>query len=390
MRTLAAIVLCAAVALASVGDKPRGFWRMISFEMRDYCECRAREVGLAVADGAPLGLSRTLFAPGSCRVDRDALLAYARAPARLTVVVMAYLPAQNERLDALICGYAASPFIAKILLLWNGPSGRPPNATCAYGWRRRGLSYEASLSGGSRAPRLEVVIEKQNTLLNRYRHAAKCATDAVVLQDDDVFHHPETLEAFAWLHAAAPRQILGTPPERDWKVGEDGAFGYVFHPRKTPTREYSFLLGQTSVLDRTGVDAFLTRAPRPTLAYIVAHKPTCEDLSLHFFHANATGGLPPIVLNDLKPRIVMGAKTHQMHTAVSRKAWNKRRERCLNRLTGPREFGHMPLAKSACRVRGNITRVLERYRGGERGMWPHVDRADGKPAAAAGFYDGDD
>ena len=76
----------------------------------------------------------------------------------------------------------------------------------------------------------------------------------------------------------------------------------------------------------------------------------------------------------------MGAKAHQMHTAVSRKAWNARRERCLNRLA--RDFGRMPLVKSACRVRGNISRVVERFDSGEKGMWPFIDQARGTGAFA--------
>ena len=122
----------------------------------------------------------------------------------------------------------------------------------------------------------------------------------------------------------------------------------MLHPRRG---SYSFLLGQTSVLDRRYLADFLRDAPRASLEFIGEHKPTCEDLTLHFFVSNKTT-LPPIVFEDLRPWHTAGPKKAQMHTSVSAVAWNKRRERCLGRLK--HEFGGMPLVKSVCRVKANL------------------------------------
>ena len=79
-----------------------------------------------------------------------------------------------------------------------------------------------------------------------------------MLQDDDVFHHAETLDAFAWGRMAAPDQILGTYPERNFRLdAATGEYEYVFHPRKTASKQYSFLLGQTSVVRRDTIDGFI-------------------------------------------------------------------------------------------------------------------------------------
>ncbi|KAH8098410.1 glucuronosyl-N-acetylglucosaminyl-proteoglycan 4-alpha-N-acetylglucosaminyltransferase [Aureococcus anophagefferens] len=348
MRLLALLAL-----VAHAAARPRGYWRAVAQELRNYCECR-------------------------CRVSRRAMVDYAKAPGRLTVVVMAYLPEQNGRLNKLVCSYA-SEMIRKVLLLWNGPHDNVPNTTCARGWRsqQEGFHY-ASLTSpkreGRRGPEaeLEVVVERKNTLLNRYRHGRRCATEAVLLQDDDIFHHRETLEAFSWMHAAAPAQVLGTYPERDWQVNaETGEYAYVFHPQKTKSKQYSFLLGQTSVVGRDTLSDFLSGAPRQALAYIVSHKPTCEDLTLHYFNSNRSG-LPPVVFSDLKPDQIMGARGHQMHTSVSRRAWNKRRERCLNRLAA--DFSRMPLVKraaSAATSRACSRRALA------SGLWKHERRRAG-------------
>ena len=47
------------------------------------------------------------------------------------------------------------------------------------------------------------------------------------------------------------------------------------------------------MLERDTIAEFVASAPRQALAYIISHKPTCEDLTLHFHNANATQ-LPPV------------------------------------------------------------------------------------------------
>lgn len=200
----------------------------------------------------------------------------------------------------------------------------------------------------------EVVVEERNTLLNRYRHSHRLATTATLLQDDDVLHSPAALRAFAWMLLAAPKQILGVSPERDYDHQPDAdakhRYAYVFHPRGGP---YSFLLGQTSVLDGKYLSDFLALAPRTSLTYIMSHKPTCEDLTLHFYVSNRTR-LPPAVFLDLEPIMVSGPRSAQMHTSTSKRAWSNRRERCLGRLV--KEFGgRMPLVRSTCRLKGNFS-----------------------------------
>ena len=55
-----------------------------------------------------------------------------------------------------------------------------------------------------------VVLEpKTNTLLNRYRHGKRVATESVLLQDDDVRYSRGALRAFAAGHALFPDHVLG-------------------------------------------------------------------------------------------------------------------------------------------------------------------------------------
>ena len=69
-----------------------------------------------------------------------------------------------------------------------------------------------------------------------------------------------------------------------------------------------------------------------------------------------------------------------LDAATKTKLWNARRQRCLNRLA--EEFGGMALVRSKCRLRGNVTRLLEREADGER-LWKYRDKAVAAAAAAS-------
>ena len=69
--------------------QPKGYWRAVASELRNYCTCRSDESRVAPADAGAVGLNTELFVPGTCRVDKDALRAHAASPAKLTIVVMA-------------------------------------------------------------------------------------------------------------------------------------------------------------------------------------------------------------------------------------------------------------------------------------------------------------
>ena len=77
------------------------------------------------------------------------------------------------------------------------------------------------------------------------------------------------------------------------------------------------------------------------------------------------------MFEDLAPVLVLGERNDQMHKQ-NKKLWNARRQRCLNRLA--EEFGGMALVRSKCRLRGNVTRLLEREADGER-LWKYRDKA---------------
>ena len=103
---------------------------------------------------------------------------------------------------------------------------------------------------------------------------------------------------------------------------------------------------------------FMERAPagpafQPgTKSYIDGHKPTCEDLTLHFIVSNHTG-LPPIYFHDVqhrcrKPIEISEAGAAQMHEQVGGHPgeWTLRRSFCLNRLA--QLYGRMPLVTTNC------------------------------------------
>lgn len=278
----------------------------LSESVTRYCWCRRNETKLTPAQ---LGLAHV---DSACNV--------VRVPERpqLTIVVLSYLPSQHSRLNKIVCGYLNYSVVAKVLIVWNGPSSEPPDA-CG-----------------------EVILEHQNSLVNRYRHSDLIPTSVVLLQDDDLAHSQRDLEAFASAHSFLPKAILGLNSVRDFKK-----FEYVTHPRG---RAYSLLLGRTSVLQTHFLTDFLQRTPPPILHFIHHNRPTCEDIALHFFVANTTN-LPPVALWDVKPQPLADEDKHlQMHTSLPARDWRKRRSSCLRHFAD--EYHRFPLVRTRCRFRG--------------------------------------
>ncbi|KAJ1450989.1 hypothetical protein M885DRAFT_499810 [Pelagophyceae sp. CCMP2097] len=154
----------------------------VVYAMETYCQCRTNETesGLMI-DGLRhrrkngLGLSVDVFGESGCRVSNTFLQRLKRPdPPQLTVLVLAYLPALNHRVERcgplsrnpplasrlwgtarqrLACAYATVRAVRKVLVLWNGPAGRQPNASCAYGATASFSVTETLNEGLERGPR---------------------------------------------------------------------------------------------------------------------------------------------------------------------------------------------------------------------------------------------
>ena len=255
---------------------------------------------------------------------------------RLTVLLLSYDPKNAATLRRLVCHYCALDVVARILVVWNNVQAPPPP--------RLGCDSK-----------LVVRPQTRNTLVNRYRHYDDVPTRAVLLSDDDIIMCGEGLRSLLWMHSMYPRQVIGTSVRgHHW----DGAMGAWRYDGSWLGQPYSLSIGQMNLLHRRYLRMFMERAPagpayQPgTKSYIDGHKPTCEDLTLHFIVSNHTG-LPPIYFHDVqhrcrKPIEISEAGAAQMHEQVGGHPgeWTLRRSFCLNRLA--QLYGRMPLVTTNC------------------------------------------
>ncbi|KAH8050412.1 glucuronosyl-N-acetylglucosaminyl-proteoglycan 4-alpha-N-acetylglucosaminyltransferase [Aureococcus anophagefferens] len=306
---------------ASAFDKTDDAWLALAREVANYCECRVAEHKISQV-------------PAACANH----LAPPTKPARLAVAILSYLPENAATLAETVCHYAMVPrLVASVLVQWNNAKVPPPAFNCS----RSDDKYVTTVT---------VVAYGDNTLLNRYRRPELMGDGSVLLQDDDVRYSHRALRAFA-----------------------DVAPGVYMNPDKHGgdriERQYNMLTGKTSVLDVATVASFFDddRVPPAARDWIAQrHKPTCEDMTLHW-HAATLRPNPPVWLQfsgddaleldaDLREPAADGHQTGEMHLDVAN--WGDLRSQCVDRLHD--EFGNAPLVRSMCRL------DLKDYRPGPR------------------------
>ena len=327
---------------ASAFDKTDDAWLALAREVANYCECRAAEHKISQV-------------PAACANH----LAPPTKPARLAVAILSYLPENAANLAETVCHYAMVPrLVASVLVQWNNAKVPPPAFNC-------------SQTDDKYVTTVTVVAYGDNTLLNRYRRPELMGDGSVLLQDDDVRYSHRALRAFASVASLFPDHVLGVFGRM--ALYSDVAPGVYMNPDKHGgdriERQYNMLTGKTSVLDVATVASFFDddRVPPAARDWIAQrHKPTCEDMTLHW-HAATLRPNPPVWLQfsgddaleldaDLREPAADGHATGEMHLDVAN--WGDLRSQCVDRLHDA--FGNAPLVRSMCRL------DLKDYRPGPR------------------------
>ena len=240
-----------------------------------------------------------------------------------------------------------------ILILWNNRKElSPPMSNCT------ALAWANDI-------KIDVISFAHDTLLNRYK-----STDSMgpltLLQDDDVRYGDRAVRSFAAIAALFPRSIVGVNGRMAVVYTRSNATARYFHPDKMPGRYlndshcrgdgkntsrylYNMATGTTSILRRNIIERF-TDVPQASRDYISNHKPTCEDITLHFLASNITKQ-PPIWF-----RLHRGDGGEldkfgdgdgvEMHLHIAN--WSEMRAKCVDRVTT--EFGRFPLIQTNCRM----------------------------------------
>ena len=192
----------------------------------------------------------------------------------------------------------------------------------------------------------------------------------MLLQDDDVRYGDRAVRTFHVVSALFPRSVVGVNGRLALSYAGGGPATY-YHSDKAPggfledgarRRDgrntsrylYNMATGTTSVLKRALIERFLVDVPPASRAYITDHKPTCEDMTLHFLASNATRQ-PPIWFElhstdggelDKAPDAPATAGGVQMHLRVA--GWTDLRAACVDRVA--RDFRRFPLVQTNCRM----------------------------------------
>lgn len=208
--------------------------------------------------------------------------------------------------------YEAMPFVTDILVVWNNRETGPPIMNSSF-----------------RVP-VTVVLETQNTLNNRYKHANMVQNEIALLSDDDILLDSDTLQFASKFPAADPLVVAGFFPRQVsyeqnlWKYGGNGRLKNTFH----------MTTGRAHLLHTLWMDAFI-KLPQHLLDFIDKNKPTCEDITLHFLVANTTDSRL-VLVKPCRPEIL-----RRRGMSKRTRNWWGRRSACLNRLS--KTFGGMIL-----------------------------------------------
>eukprot|EP00963_Diacronema_lutheri_P006011 scaffold499_cov335-Pavlova_lutheri.AAC.44 len=180
-----------------------------------------------------------------------------------------------------------------------------------------------------------IVLERNNTLRNRYRHSELLLSSFVLLSDDDYKFDSQTLLASLELLSTKPYAVVGY--SRRCVKWTTWGWKYGSHCRKDT---FHMGLGQARVIHKHWMESFLG-LPGHMLDFIDSNKPTCEDITFYFMVGNITRYFPvsvmPILLQPCKKGKVGDGKG--MHNTI--KGWGKQRTSCINRLA--QGFGGMML-----------------------------------------------
>ena len=241
---------------------------------------------------------------------------------------------------------------------WNDPKSPPPD-----------LSQCAAL-GARSGVRVTVKRFARNTLLNRYA-ATELMGPRVLLQDDDVRYGARAVRTLSLLSALFPKSVVGVNGRLALAYAS-GAPATYLHSDKEPgafledatSRSdgentsrflYNMATGTTSVLRRSAIAKFASHVPQKSIDYISSHKPTCEDITLHFLAANLTQQ-PPLwfqfhstdggELDKRHPDEPASDGGVQMHLTTA--DWSTLRAACVDRVAA--DFGRFPLVQTNCRM----------------------------------------
>ncbi|KAF7097397.1 hypothetical protein CFC21_099220 [Triticum aestivum] len=278
---------------------------------------------LALAAGAVLTLCITLHRP-----EPDASAAASPRGSGYAVVINTWK--RYDLLKRAVAHYSVCAGVDAIHVVWSEPR-EPPEAL-----RRSVLNCSRA------AADVGFVMNRGNSLNNRFRPIQGLRTDAVFSVDDDLVVPCSTLRFAFGVWQSAPSAMVGFVPRMHWPADPRGntkeyRYGSWWSVWRTGT--YSMVLSKASFFHRRYLDLY-TNHMLPSIRDYVTENRNCEDIAISFLVANVTG-VPPIW--------VQGRIYEIGSTGISSsKGHDLRRSRCLNAFASM--YGLMPLVASTVKA----------------------------------------
>mmetsp|Transcript_82514 Transcript_82514/g.145636 ORF Transcript_82514/g.145636 Transcript_82514/m.145636 type:complete len:1803 (+) Transcript_82514:2-5410(+) len=266
-------------------------------------------------------------------------------PKGMTVVTMAH---GRDRLDGLISTlnmYRMSDHLLhEIVLIWNNQTDLEPI---------RILREKISESEG--IP-VRVLQADANSMNNRFAVWPALQTEGVIIQDDDLWISPSSLELLVKAWQSQPERLLGSVNERVDVQPQDVASGSSYRLKEVnpkcydvegsdisscdfPTPNYAILLPHPWALSQSYLQEYMKH---PKATRLVDDMKNCDDIYLNAVVANATKA-SPIALQIPVHRNPEWANGNALWVSAGKK-WLEDRSRCLEEVNSMYE-STSPLSK---------------------------------------------
>lgn len=286
---------------------------------------------LALAAAAILTLGLSLH-----RADPDAdAPASSRGASGSGFAVVINTWKRYDLLKRAVAHYSGCGGVDAVYVVWSEPRDPPEDL------RRSVLNCSRLLREGG-AAEVRFVVNKEDSLNNRFRPIEGLRTDAVFSVDDDLIVPCSTLRFAFSVWRSAPSAMVGFVPRIHWladPTSNTKEYQYASWWSVWRTGTYSMVLSKASFFHRKYLDLY-TNYMLPSIRDYVTENRNCEDIAMSFLVANVTEAPPVWVQGRIFEIGSTGISSSKGHIL--------RRSRCLSEFSSM--YGHMPLVATTVKA----------------------------------------
>lgn len=211
-------------------------------------------------------------------------------------------------LRKLILYYQKSRLVHKIYVTWHNPGQKPP---------------EDFLRLVRRKPPVEILVQKYDSLNNRFNPIPSLETKAVLIADDDIRVNLTDVEYAFEVWRNRPHSLVGAFPRFHAFHPENNTYSYLIRSPELP-RQYSIILTKFMFMSSEYLFDYTCLLPLAVHRYI-DERSNCEDIAMNMLVTGMTTAKPVAVM--------MGVEDFGTTSGISGKAGHlPSRSQCMNDL----------------------------------------------------------